>query len=204
MASGKRIVFAVAAAIMAAATMDPIVERLSNAGCFGAGTFTDHSNADVIPALCAGALFSLLFVVLATMRLFGIRVPAHEFDELSVRRMLPAIFALQIAVLFVMETTEQHFVLGHFLGGAVWLGAPAPISLLLHFGGCVLTSLALSRALRALATGVVTVVRRALQPVVAFGINASTVHCAPFVELVHVFEPLLDHPIVRPPPLTAA
>lgn len=203
MASGKRVIFALAAAVTAAATMDPIVERLSNAGFFGIGNFTDHSNADVIPALCTGALFSLTFLVLAVMRLFGIRFTAHELDEISVRRMLPVIFALQLVVLFVMETTEQHVVLGHFLGGAVWLGAPAPISLALHFSGCVVVSFFLSRALRALATHVVAVVR-ALQRFVMLPIGARPASRAPFVELVHVFEPLLDHPTVRPPPPAAA
>ena len=39
---------------MAAAIADPLVEFASNAGWFGAGNFTDHSNLDVVPALFAG------------------------------------------------------------------------------------------------------------------------------------------------------
>ena len=212
MASGKRIVFALAAAIVAAATTDPLVEHLSNAGLFGAGTFTDRSNADVIPALCAGAFFSLAFVVLAVMRLLGsgdrvaswLREPAHDLDALCVRRMLPLVFGLQLVVLFVMETAEQRFALGHLLGGTIWLGAPAPISLCLHLVGCVLVSFVLSRALRMLATRVVDAFRRALQRVTVLSLDDPPALRVRVVELVHVFEPLFRHPTVRPPPLPAA
>jgi hypothetical protein len=31
-----------------------------------------------------------------------------------------------------MESLEQRFVLGHFLGGTIWLGGPVTASLLLH------------------------------------------------------------------------
>ncbi len=197
MASGQRIIFAVAAAILAAATVDPIVERLSNAGVFGLGAFTDHSNADVVPALCAGALCSLAFVVLAAMRLLG------SGEDIRVPRMLPFIFALQMGALFVMETAEQWYVYGHVLGGALWLGAPVAISLALHAVGCLAVSFVLSRVLRALARQVVAVVR-AMVRVTVLGVDARPLRRASFVERVHVFEPLLDHPTVRPPPLTAA
>ena len=208
----RRWAFALAAAVTAAATIDPIIERLSNAGLFGAGIFTDHSYADVLPALGAGILCSFIFVALATLRLLGSRglvarwlaVPARELDPISVRRMLPVIFALQVGVLFVIETAEQYFVYGHLLGGTLWLGAPAPISLGLHFIGCILISFTLSRALRSCAYRVVAIVRRVLQCIIVLGIDPHSTPRAPFVELVHVFEPLLNHPRVRPPPLPAA
>lgn len=206
----SRCLFAVAAAVTAAAIADPIVERLSDAGFFGPGSFTDHSNADVIPALCAGALVALTFVALATMRAFGhdeavvrlLRAPARQLDAIPLRQVLPAIFVLQLAVLFTMETCEQHLVLGRFLGGTVWLGAPIAVSLALHAAACATISFLLARGLRALASRVVVVVVSALRFILNLCPDARTltVRC-PLVDVARIFRPLVSRPTVRPPPL---
>jgi hypothetical protein len=56
--------FCIAAALVAASVADPLVEFASNRGVFGPGSFTDHSNRDVLPALCAGLAFGAVYVLL--------------------------------------------------------------------------------------------------------------------------------------------
>lgn len=206
--NARRWTFAFAAAVLAAAIIDPLVERLSNAGFFGPGSFTDHSNADVVPALCLGFAWALFFVTLYAVRLLGTGIAlvrwlgpsARELDDASVSRMLPLIFALELLTLFIMETFEQRLVLGHFLGGSVWLGGPMLASLALHLCGCVFVTMLLSRSLHAVARRVVDVVRALL----LFFSRARTPRAARrrtwFVELVRVFAPLAERPTVRPPP----
>lgn len=160
------LVFCLAAAVTAAAVVDPIMERLSNAGVFGPGTFTDHSNLDIVPALCVGAALALLFVMGLVRRTLTrtsyaprwLRISAHAVDDVMLLRALPAIYAMQIATLFAMETVEQMIVAGHPLGGSIWLGGPVALSLLLHAVGCVVLSMALSRVLRWSAQTVVDIV----------------------------------------------
>lgn len=198
-----------AAAVIAAAIVDPVVEHLANAGVFGAGAFTDHSNADVLPALCAGALCSIAFVILAAARGLGfsavlshwLEEPVRQLDELGVRALIWRIYALQIAVLFAMETAEQRVVLGHFLGGTVWLGGPVLASLMLHFAGCVLVTFVLSRVLAALARRVVAVVRAILAIFVLFRPVRSHFVRVRGPEIARIFAPLVARPTVRPPPL---
>jgi hypothetical protein len=152
-----RTLFAVAAAIAAASATDPIVEALSNSGFFGPGRFTDHSSVDVVPAAILAALICLA-VVIFRARESWMRQWAPHVGARSLPRMLPAIFIIQIAALFAMESLEQNAVYGHPLGGALWLGGPALFSLLLHAVGCILTTFGLARLLRAAVRGVVRVV----------------------------------------------
>jgi hypothetical protein len=135
-----RLCFCFAVAITAAAVADPLVESLSNAGVFGPGRFTDRSNAAMLPALSVGFLFAALFVfVLARRGLAGqgtvqrwLRISEAALSPTTVFGLFPATFALQIAALFTMETAEQRVILGHTLGGTVWLGGPVLISLAFH------------------------------------------------------------------------
>ncbi len=160
------LVFCLAAAITAAALMDPLVEFLANRGAFGAGNFTDHSNLDVIPGLTIGCFFVLAVVAgLARRALLRrsyapawVRRCASAGEAWSARRRFSLIFVAQLVVLWVMETIEQIAVTGHPLGGAVWLGAPAPIGLALHAFGCVVITLALARLTRWSASTIVDVV----------------------------------------------
>jgi len=151
-----RVWFCIAAALIAASVADPLVEFASNSGVFGPGSFTDHSNLDILPALCAGLLFGSVYVVLRARRILSRRVELPT----AVGKLLPAIFTAQIALLYVMETLEQFAVAGHALGGTIWLGGPPPASLAAHLVSCVLTTILLGRLARALSHKAVTLVAR--------------------------------------------
>jgi hypothetical protein len=164
-------IFRLAVAVTAAATADPILERMSNAGVFGSGQLTDHSNLDVIPALCIAFALSALFVFLLVRRTLvrttyppnWLRHCAADIHAQSWRRMLPSIFAMQMICLFVMETLEQIVVAGHPLGGTVWLGAPVVASVLFHLLVCFVSAWALFRALHWSTRAIVRIVRFALE-----------------------------------------
>lgn len=149
-------IFCLAAAATAAAVVDLIMEGLSNTGIFGPGVFTDHSNLDIAPALGAAAALSLIVVIgLVRRTLAGagyaprwLRISARAAGDATLPGVLPAIYALQIATLFAMETLEQAIVAGHPLGGSIWLGGPLVLSLLFHAVGCVALTTLLSRVLR--------------------------------------------------------
>jgi hypothetical protein len=159
--------FCLASALLAAAIADPALEFASNSGLFGPGSYTDHSNLDVVPALSLGfVLFAIYLVYKAAKALTG-----YERSPLStlrlwnrslaraMPRLLGPIFALQIIALYVMETAEQFAVYGHALGGTTWLGAPTPISLLFHGALCAAISFALVRLVSGLAATTLRVVR---------------------------------------------
>ncbi len=139
-----RLWFSLAVAVIAAAVADPLLEAASNVGVFGAGTFTDHSNLDVFPALAAGAVAVAIHVLLRIHGRNGgdatIKERLREWD-ISVRAraaiMLPVTFAAQSVALYSMETIEQIFVAGHPLNGLIWLGAPAVIALTVHALVCI-------------------------------------------------------------------
>jgi len=149
-----------AIAFVALALADPLAEAASNAGFFGPGRYTDHSNADVFPAVVAGFVFFALHFVLRARfvsRHCGLRPQAwlaawtRALDVKTIALLLPAIFALQIGALYVTETSEQLIVLGHGLGGTVWFGAPVLVSLAIHATLCVATTFATARIVRSLA-----------------------------------------------------
>jgi hypothetical protein len=141
--SSVQLCFCLSVAAIAAAIADPLVEWASNAGCFGPGNFTDHSSADVLPALMAGGLL-LAFHLIGRVRRALRASREHDLPRTSrdalngtLLRLLPIIFALQIATLFCMETGEQLAVIGRSLGGTVWLGGPLWASLAVHAIACV-------------------------------------------------------------------
>jgi hypothetical protein len=148
--------FCLAAAVTAAAAADPAIERMSDTGLFGPGTFTDHSNLDVLPALAAGLILAALVVaglVRRTLTRRGaapawLRRCARAGSGTSLRTLVPIVFTLQLIVLWSMETLEQIAVAGHPLGGTVWLGGPPAISLSLHGVACAAFTLLLARMLR--------------------------------------------------------
>jgi hypothetical protein len=154
--TGFRGLFCVAAAVSAATLADPLVEAASNAGCFGRGSYTDHSTLDVLPALLTSLVLALLCVFLRACPIVArgslafarrMRAALGGAPTRPLWPLLPAIFTVQLGVLYSMETIEQMVVAGHPLGGAVWLGAPAAIALVLHGAACVLTACALARVL---------------------------------------------------------
>jgi hypothetical protein len=159
--------FCLAIAVTAAAIADPIVEFASNSGAFGGGSWTDHSNLDVLPALVIGLAAFILYVMLKARAAYArgnaraqgfLRASDRMLTRMLPRLLIPA-FVMQIAVLYVMETAEQLAVWGHTLGPAVWLGGPVLVSLAVHAATCIAVAFAISRCVRALATTTLRVIR---------------------------------------------
>jgi hypothetical protein len=161
-------IFSLAAAVTAAALVDPMTEWIANKGLFGPRNFTDHINLDVVPALVIGLAFAIAFVLALVRRTMSptaryapdwLRRFAGANRARSALRLLPAIFVLQLLMLWSMETSEQLVVFGRPLGGMIWLGGPVFTSLLLHAAGCVVVTWLLSKAVRWSAETIVEVVR---------------------------------------------
>jgi hypothetical protein len=151
--SSKLVPFCLAVAVITAAVADPIVEFASNAGWFGPGNFTDRSNLDVFPALVVGVgVLALYLIGRARAILAGTALPRR------IGSLVPAIFVLQIAALYVMETAEQFVVGGHVLGPAVWLGAPIFASLAIHAAFCLAVTFWIARSARGLAVTTLRVI----------------------------------------------
>ncbi len=146
--------FCLAVAVIAAAIANPLVEFASNAGWFGPGSLTDHTNVDVVPALLAGVALLALFMVLKARAVLCGRALTGGCVSL-----LPSIFVLQILALYVMETLEQMHAVGHTLGPTIWLGAPPAIGLAVHAAVCIAVTYAIVRSRRALAETTLRVVR---------------------------------------------
>jgi hypothetical protein len=161
-----RLWFSIAVSIIAAAVADPLLEAASNAGWFGPGHFTDHSNLDVVPALALGAVAIALHLGLRARASYSAadapETMLREIDRAIRTRapvMLPAIFAQQIAALFMMETAEQIIVAGHPLGGMVWMGAPVAAGLLVHAVFCAIVFAAALSGVHQLALATLKVIR---------------------------------------------
>ncbi|HTX56973.1 MAG TPA: hypothetical protein VMD47_07700, partial [Candidatus Acidoferrales bacterium] len=144
--------------VIAAAIADPIVEALSNAGLFGAGNFTDHSNLDVLPALACGTALLAVALVLRVRR--DLLRASGDALRTNLAALLPWIFAIHLGALFAMETSEQIVVAGHPLGGTIWLGGPAWFSLTMHALVCTAVAFALARVACACVRTTVRIVRR--------------------------------------------
>jgi hypothetical protein len=175
----KLLTFCLAVAVIAAAVADPLVEFASNAGWFGHGLFTDRSNADVLPALPAGAVVLALFILRrARAILDGCALPRRCWT------LLPAIFVVQLVVLFVMETCEQIVLCGGVLGPAVWLGGPIAASLAMHALSCVAFTWIFARCARGLAKTTLRVLHM-IRAIATFAIapgtivRLQTVDCSP-------------------------
>jgi hypothetical protein len=148
-----RLGFCAAVAVIAAAIADPIVEFASNAGCFGAGRFTDRSNLDVAPAIAVGvALLVWYLIAKAHAVLAGRALPQR------IAPLLPLIFILQMITLWAMETAEQLTVYEHVIGPRLWLGGPLECSLAIHALLCVAVTLIVARSLRRLAVTTLRVI----------------------------------------------
>jgi hypothetical protein len=160
-----RVWYCLAVATIAAAIADLLVESASNAGWFGHGRFTDRSTWDVLPVLAVGSAF----IVLQYYRGFRALLvasrsspsPAQKVIDFEpwIPRLLPTIFAIQLLVLFGMETLEQRVVYGHLIGGSIWLGGPLLVSLSVHAAVCVLVASIAALALRIFAHATLQLVK---------------------------------------------
>jgi hypothetical protein len=156
MTTAIKIWFCAAVAMIAAAIADPLIESASNAGWFGRGNFTDHSTWDVVPVLLVGGLFVALHLWSRVRKTFSAQHESPDWPRSAkdafgpdIIRLAPLIYAAQVAILFLMETTEQHVVYGHSLGGMLWLGGPTAVSLTTHATATVLIAVMASKVLRA-------------------------------------------------------
>jgi hypothetical protein len=167
----SRLPFLLAVALIAAAIADPVVESISNTGVFG-GHYADDNHTGVIPTLLGGLLLVLEIVAARCISVLR-RSPkgsrawfvdvARGISSGSGAHDLPYAFGLQLAALFLLESSEQLLVGGKLLGGTAWLGGPIVFSLLTHAligAGCFV---ALRRVLRALVTAFASLVGAALE-----------------------------------------
>ncbi len=202
-------VFRGAAAVIAAAMADPIIESLSNAGVFGPGRFTDHSTIDVIPALCVALGLVLILVVMLARGLIKesdhppqwVRSCAAFVGSRSLWNMLPSTYLMQMVVLFGMETLEQIATAGHPLGAMVWLGAPIAASMIIHAISCVVFTWALSRIVVSSARTIARAVRQALELLRALLANDAPPVAAYHVAARRFIEPYLRALHGRAPPI---
>jgi hypothetical protein len=161
-----RLGFCAAIAVIAAALADPIVEFASNAGCFGAGRFTDRSNVDVAPAIAVGAALLVWYLVAkAHVVLAGRALPRR------IAPLLPIVFGLQMTALWAMETTEQLALYGHVIAPEVWLGGPPAYSLAIHGLICAVVTFIVARSLRRLAVTALRVIELIRATVTRRGCN---------------------------------
>jgi hypothetical protein len=188
-----------AIAVVAAALADPIVEFASNSGWFGSGSFTDHSNLDVLPALLVGVTLLAIYMVRRARAVLAGLVPQQ-----GVALPLPAIFALQLLALYVMETAEQLVVWRHVLSQTAWLGGPLPMSLAIHAMLCLAVALTIARSKRALAVTTLRVMRL-LAAIVRLAVRDTRPILAPRFKSICFKEllPLLCSIGVRAPPTVA-
>jgi hypothetical protein len=205
-----RVWFCLAVAVVAAAIADPIVEAASNAGLFGPGNFTDHSNLDVGPALLTGIVFALCYLVMRATSALSFRpslatnalLASHRALQAGLPKLLPLAFGVQIGVLYIMETAEQYSVYGHLLGGTVWLGAPIFVSLAVHAAFCALTGIAIARAVRSLAEVTLRIIR-AFVTYITLGIDPAIFRRAYVLLLVRCASISRHSGERAPPPLKA-
>ena len=200
--------FCVAVAALAAAFASPLVESLSNHGVFGSATFTDHSNADVVPVTLAGLLLAAAFLCVRIRHWYcnaGSR-RRHELSEAlsphRLARMLPVVFILQIALLWTMESLEQHVVVGHGLGPLIWLGGPAAASLAIHAVFCVAATLLARRILIVVEPRAIHIIRAILAFLLRiFGASARPIQRRRIEISASTLSPALRHIGKRGPPL---
>jgi hypothetical protein len=132
--------FVLATALIAGALGDPLVETIANTGIFGPG-YHDTNHLGVLPALICGLVLTLEIVLLRCLQAVraGTRserdwliAVAQRFRSRSPLRDVPYVFALQLGVVFAIETVEQLLVGGAPESGLTWLGGPVAFSLAAH------------------------------------------------------------------------
>jgi len=153
----SRLPFWLAVALIAAAVGDPLVETIANSGVLGPG-YADNVHSSVVPALIAGASLVLLLIGWQCSRFLRWRSERPQRPIDLARRFLarsplydiPAVLILQLAALFVMESSEQIFCEGGLLGGTAWLGGPMWFSLLAHAAIGAISTVLMAHGMRAI------------------------------------------------------
>ncbi|HEX3468911.1 MAG TPA: hypothetical protein VHT05_12610 [Candidatus Elarobacter sp.] len=164
-----RLPFLLAAALIAGGLGDPLVETIADSGAVGAG-YHDTNHLGVLPALLCGLVVAVEFVLLRAWALlrrdahdgrgwlngfagrFHVRPPLHD---------VPYVFALQLVVVFAIETLEQIVSRGPLELGLSWLGGPVAFSLGVHALIALTVTLVLAALARALAAALASIVRLA-------------------------------------------
>lgn len=195
-------------AAIAAALADLLIEGLANHGAFGNARFTDGSNASNGPVAVLGAVFLLRFLYLRVRRALrsGHDAPApsgptlRELTFAAIAWRLAAIFVVQVAALWVMETVEQYAVFGHGFGGTVWLGGPALLSLAMHAVACVVTAFSARAVLRALEPRAVRLLRALFAVLPIAGAGGRPRFCAGLAPVIVLPYFVLCRIGVRAPP----
>jgi len=206
-----RALFCLASALVAVALADPLMEAASNAGLFGRGNFTDHSNLDVLPAFVLGITFAVAWAI-ARMRQLPdaqsrgsafLRNSASALDTATIVKMLPTAVAIQICALFAMETLEQIAVFGHPLGGSIWLGGPIFISLGLHAFFGVAVAAFFGKTLHAFAETLARIALRIRRLIVSLNLEGA-LKAVPLrrLPLAHSFSPMVCRIGERAPPFS--
>jgi hypothetical protein len=167
----SRFPFLIAAALIAAAIADPVVESISNTGVFGGG-YDDNNHLGVVPTLLAGLLLAAEMLVMRFIEIVrrsanrshrSLIDVARGFAARPIARDFPCVFAVQLLALVALESSEQLIAGGELLGGTAWLGGPIVFSLLMHGligAGCTLAlGVCMRSILQAFASIVLTVIR---------------------------------------------
>ncbi len=168
----KRALFVLAAAMMAAAIANPIVESMSSAGMFGPG-FGDHDQSSVVPTFAIAAFFAFGLVAIRTVRaLRGRSLGARFVDGMArdlARRArasdVPFVLAVQFVTVYAMERMECFVHALPAESGLAWLGGPAVVAIAAHVLTGIAVTFALGWAVRAVARLLATVVRAVLDAI---------------------------------------
>lgn len=161
-----------------------------------------------MPSLCVGLLFAAAFVFQLARGTLSRRrrsrvLLRRSVDALpsgTVLRLLPATFAIQIGVLFGIETLEQIAVVGHPLAGTIWLGGPVAISLAIHAVMVLAVAACFRSILQALAQNVVDAVTFARRLVTSWPESRPAARVPVYAVAAYRNEPALDRLKGRAPP----
>jgi hypothetical protein len=166
----SRLPLLAAAALIAAAVADPLVEGIANTGLVGPG-YADNDHLSVLPTLVVGGLLTLLVIYTRSLALVRYKSAGRDWIVKTARQIstrapladLPLVLVLQFAVLFIMESSEQLALSGRISGGTAWLGGPIWFSVSVHAAiGCACI-VGLSRALRSIVTRCAVLVSIAIE-----------------------------------------
>ena len=160
-----------AAALIAAALGDFVVERIADTGVFGAGYIDrDQSGVGSVLVLGVGVAFAavvwrfgaLLGSAGAARRAAWHRATARALAPRTLARVLPGAFVIQLAGVYGIESVERLALGAPLPDGVGWLGAPLAFSLTFHLLLGLVCAFALTAALRALLAACAALVVRVL------------------------------------------